>query len=398
MRGLLLAIAIIAAGCGSDAGAPVDAAPDAIPYPAFGVPPLPVAKGPGPVMASVRVVPVFFANDPLHDQLLDYFTKYAASPYWAAQTGEYGVGAMTLGTPVELTDPSPASLSDDDIQTYLQTELDGTHPEWGATDTQTLSTTVYVLLYQDATTVTSTRNGTMCQTWIAYHWHVPDPGHGASIIYSVVPRCPIPQTSPFGSVLDEVTSATTHELVEAGTDPLLDAWTWYTEKTAGWGIALDGEVADLCEHQWHSLYTPPDLGYMIQRTWSNAAARADHDPCVPDVVGDGPYFNSIVPIPDVLTIPLGELYGIAVPVGGARTIPVELFSDGPTTGPWQLQAFPTDPAVQVSFDRNGGENGDSIQMTVQLTAAPAAGFAAVTIYNYLGNRDTVWPFIVAAKP
>src|ERR1700684_3376865 len=103
MKWLLFALVC---GGGYNLAAPDAHAIDALTYPAF-APPVPqVQKGPGAVMASVRVVPVFFPNDPMRAQLLDALGKIGPSFTWVDVTLEYGVGPLTLGTPVDLTAPA----------------------------------------------------------------------------------------------------------------------------------------------------------------------------------------------------------------------------------------------------------------------------------------------------
>ena len=59
-----------------------------------------------------------------------------------------------------------------------------------------------------------------------------------------------------------------------------------------WVRALGGgETSDLCAQDPESFTEFDELPYVVQRSWSNKAASAGHDPCVPQLQGDV-YFNA----------------------------------------------------------------------------------------------------------
>jgi hypothetical protein len=168
-----------------------------------------------------------------------------------------------------------------------------------------------------------------------------------------------------------MTSTTTHELAEAATDPLFltspayaavdDAHAFWMELTGG------GEVGDLCEQD---LVTPPDVGYAVQRIWSNAAASAGHDPCVPAVAPA--YFNVAADAPDAFFDPYAgtTVEGVAIQPHQSRTIDVHLVSDGPTDA-WQVTGVDPNAAqggerlLKLTLDRDVGSNGDVLHLTIQ---------------------------------
>ena len=47
----------------------------------------------------------------------------------------------------------------------------------------------------------------------------------------------------------------------------------------------------MCVGEQGAFFKPTDVGFMVQRTWSNSSALANHDPCVPNLAGV-PYFQS----------------------------------------------------------------------------------------------------------
>jgi hypothetical protein len=217
-----------------------------------------------------------------------------------------------------------------------------------------------------------------CDRDLGYHYEFTS-ADNQQIVYAVLPRC---GTHPegAGTALDEVTDIAGHELVEAATDPQplsAPAFNRLDEEHAAWELALLGEVGDLCVRRVDPGDRPADLGYFVQRTWSNASARANHDPCVPLTSTATPttvYFNAIAVVTEKvpLTTPdhVAQARGITLPA----TIDVHLASDGPLP-PWQLTAVDDEAwnhrSARLSFvwSATQGQNGD----TVKLTITPNAG-------------------------
>jgi len=341
------------------------------PHPA---PPQVVYLG-GPVLEAPKLVPVFFANDdPTYEaSLTDFVNKVGATPYWTTATSEYGVGAATAVAPIMLTETAPALLDDSTIQTWLQGKLDGNDPAWPPPDANTL----YVLHYPAGTVVTLQSAMGPAQTCVGiggYHSSTTlDTNHGSmEVPYAVIPRC-----ANFGPLkgLDAVTGAESHELIEAATDPLPQDETAYGQVDDAhifWELALGGgEVGDMCA-QFPKAFTKftdlPD--YEVQRTWSNMSALAGHDPCVPALPGTV-YFNAAPVLPDNIAFPgFGTMKGVKIAIGDSKTIDVDLFSDGDTGGPFDVQAFDFNqlmgqPAnLELSLDRDSGYNGEILHLTI----------------------------------
>ena len=155
---------------------------------------------------------------------------------------------------------------------------------------------------------------------------------------------------------DQITAPTSHELVEASTDPQVgsqdgehDAYDSVDQNHIYWEFVLGGgEIGDMCAQFPGAFYHPSEASmsnYMVQRIWSNASARAGHDPCVPTLpAADEPdYFNSVPESTSVMADYQGfnlRTLGITAPVGSATTIVLDLFSDAPTNGQqWQITAM-----------------------------------------------------------
>jgi hypothetical protein len=351
-----------------------------------------IASGGGPVLAQPRFVSVTFGGDPLAAQLDDFTTRYAASAEWGV-LAEYGVGPAKAGTPIHLTETPPTSIDDAGIQAWLRDRLDGTHSEWGNAD----PSTIYTIYYPAGTTVSENGQPT-CSGGAeigGYHDETTTAA-GAPIVYAVVPRCD-------GSI-DHITGPASHELAEAATDPHLHSAPAYGRidpDHLAFAI-VGGEVGDLCEKDSDAMLRAADVGYVVQREWSNMAAAADHQPCLPAPAGDV-FFISAPVVDDPIAVPIGNqtltTLGVRLAVGESKTIHIELFSDGPTSGAWTVSAvdaamvFGGTPALSFTWDHTTGKTGDTLHLTVKaigpatFMGAPVEPFAIV---SQLGSTRRIW--------
>lgn len=397
MRSLLLVFVagLTAAACGSSSssgdttGSGDDAGADAgTSFPADH-PALPqvVTEG-GPVLTAPKFVSITFPGDTLASQIDDFSSKIGAGAYWSATTSEYGVGPGTSSAVHLTTAPTGSTISDDQIQQFLKDNIGTTLP---ANDPNTL----YALYYPDGITV-ELQGGVGCTDFGAYHGDVAL-GGGKFAAYAVMPRCPPP--FPGITTLDQLTASASHEYIEAATDPVATDKPAYGNADAqggGWALAGGGaEIGDMCAELGDVFTKGSDVPYLVQRVWSNAAATASHDPCVPE--GASPYFNSAPVLPDTVQLDIGTgkkqtLNVVNIPVGQSKTIELDLFSDGDTGGPWTVSALDFGsalmggtPNLDFSFDNTTGQNGDKINLTITSKKKDPNGFAAFFIENQMGT-------------
>jgi hypothetical protein len=219
------------------------------------------------------------------------------------------------------------------------------------------------------------------------------------IPYAVV--CDCPGAFPGVSDLDQLTMGMAHELVEAAANPYSSTAPAFTQTDADhavWTYVTIGENADLCQFEANVLAHPSDIGYGVPRVWSNDAALAGKDPCIP--APSGPYFNSVPDQPDDVTIHFFEkdwkTKGVSIPEGGTRTIGVHLFSDAPTT-PWTLEASGTASGfLQFTWDVPSGKNGDVRKLTIKVLQATAGNQGEpFYIRSTLGDTSHLWVGVVA---
>jgi len=353
----------------------------------------------GPVMTAPKVVPIAFTTDSAIADIDKFATQLGASTdYWAGATSEYGVGALTVTAPIHVNETPAANLLDGDVQSWLTNKIQ--------TDTsfpQPDDNTIYSIFYPSGTSVSDT-GGTTCVQFQGYHGDYQLTGK--HVVYAVIPRCPPPPVQGV-TVIDQTTAEASHEFVEAATDPFpMDqpAYQLIDSNDLAWMMLGGGETGDICAAFFLSgvFYKPAGFDTLVQRTWSNANAAASHDPCQP--AGFNPYFNSAPVLPDTVHLSasgmVGPSQGVRLGAGQSKTIELDLYSDGPTSGPWKVSAvdvgtFFGNPAVLTfSFDKDTGQNGDKLQLTITASKSVPGG-TPFWIQNDLGTQTTVWMAAVA---
>jgi hypothetical protein len=398
-----------------------DGAPSTV-YPAPH-PPLPTltnAAG-GPVLTAPRIHLIVYPGDPNQTALTTFAQQLSASTYWAATTKEYGVGALSYGDTTVLTgQTAPGMITSAKIQTWMAQEL--ASGALGTPDPQTIYTILYpsMTMIQQPNPVSSVFGPVnSCTNFTGFHDNVSvaltDGGTPVSFAYAVLATC--------STSADALTAVASHEWVEASTDPIVTANGVFTLSGGPqsayfsvdgdhvvWNVvSFGGEAADLCQPERPEAITMlPGVSNAVQRTWSNALAAASHDPCAPDLAGL-PFFDSAPVLDETVTFTSAltgmiTTKGVTIPMGQSRAVEVDLFSDGPTSGPWTVTAedllaklFPTyaTPTLTFQWDRTQGVNGEKLHLTITVTGASLIGTAhAFVITSTLGTRHFEWPGVV----
>lgn len=325
-----------------------------------------VAGNPQAIMATPTVVAITYDTDPQRADVEAFYAQYAASPAWALQTAEYGIGALTVGTPRHLTGtPAP---SDTAIHQILTSKLTGASPAWGAPDENTL----YSFTLPVGTHYIDNSGQMRCG---GYHDDVIV--GGVDVAYSVQVPCTFPPPTTALQVLGFTLS---HELVEGVTDPRYEhdyAWGAVDDAHQVWSYVTDGEVADLCIYTSTFLWdNAPGMTYTIQRMWSNAAARAGTDPCIGDP--STPYYQGVPDQPDDVTISLfgSQIMtkGTRIAVGASGTLTLHVMGTG--GGPFIVSVhdvsstFFGDQTPALTFTQPTGAHalGDTITVPVTVHA------------------------------
>lgn len=210
----------------------------------------------GPLLTAVEVFTVFWGSawqqgpqSQLVQQVNAFFDFIVTSPL-LDQLAEYGVASQSIGHgrrtgtgTITATEPA-ASVSDSDIQTMLQQQI--------STNTafpQPNGNTLYYVYLPPGVSVTMA-GGQSCTTFCGYH-----NSFNTQTFYAVepYPGCAgcLGGLAPF----DATTTASSHELCEAITDPV---------PGQGWYDDANGEIGDICAWQTKTLGQ-----YTVQLEWSN---------------------------------------------------------------------------------------------------------------------------------
>ena len=346
----------------------------------------------GTFLRTPKVQPVLYASDAGATDILAFLQELATTNYWAQTTSEYGVGPLTILPAVMLSDPAPASVTDAMLESSLASNTSGANPAWGAADPGT----IYLLVLPEGT-IESDSEGACCTDYDGYHFQADvDVGPNAvTVPYALSCACP-GFDGPNVTDLQERTIDMSHELIETATDPFPDSDPAYTQEDDAdivWTLVTDGEVADMCEFNDDANVIPPGSTYMVQRSWSNAAAARFENPCVP-VMTTTPYLNSF-PQLETISIDSGRLTtrGLNIPLGHSQTIDVALLSGAPVSQTWTAAAYDYEAAVlgltadsvlsPPTFD---GGSGQSFGLTITPTNADSyLGGEAFIIWSDYGN-------------
>ncbi len=360
----------------------------------------------GNIMTSPKIVTITFDGDPLRSRLESFGDIITATPWWDAVSAGYCnkggspcIGRGTAGEHVHLPAGAVTSYTDSSqgkpssIQDFIKAQVAaGTFPA------PTVNT-LYAIYFADGVTIDLDGSGS-CQAFGAYHNTLSlaaptggdagaDAAAGASVVtpYAIMPRCSAREA--------EATVSASHEFIEAATDPNIGVSDIaYYMNDQLWAFA-GGEVGDVCVDftgQGSDLYQ--ESGYTVQRSWSNKAAKASHDPCVPAIPGEA-YYN-VAPNPGSEQIKLTT-------VGQSKTIVLDAFSDGPLSD-WTVSAvdfskFQGGPGyLSFAFDKTKAHNGSHINLTITLKAKPQSGYAQYAIVSKSTGRQTRdWPAVVLTQ-
>jgi len=391
-------------------------APDA-PYPAFGYTvPQVSAYGETPVISNAVFVPIVFPGEGLATEIDAFMQAVGPSSYWSTIGNEYGVEAASATALITEPSAPPANVTDEDIQAFLTQAIEtdprllalGANLDAGIQpanpNAAPPSNAVYVVFYPSSTTITTGSLGASCDGFGGYHSSF-QLANGAIAVYAVIPRCTNFNDT---SGIDFVTTATSHELIEACTDPspISPAFEGTDTNHFVWSLTLgSGEVGDMCSFLLDANVHPsePALApFLVQRIWSNASAAAGNDPCVPKGAGESAYFNSIPVGTEVPFTDQGQSYqtlGTKIPVGQSAMVTLDLVSNGPSP-PWDVQlldygaAYDNPPILDLKIvGASSGTNGQTV--TVQITplqAGPASllGISPYFIYSTAGDVSSFW--------
>ena len=378
-------------------------------YPAF-TPAVPQVGTPTGNALDISIKPtdikaVYYNDSPYQDRINTFLGQLIKSDAWAALS-EYGVGSGHIATPWPMGSNAPSSILDADIQSSLKSQINNN-------GLQVNDNTYLLVFLPKATTLKPAASGpAACAAgaFAAYHNFITLTDASGNLIrkvpYAVMADC--------GHGLGAITYAASHEVLEGAVDPILRGYASVQDDVT-WSAAFNGsEIGDMCEHLVDNSSISLD-GYRTARIWSNSAALALRNPCVPKRSSIQPdiYFNSVPDLSNATTIRIqannfhGNGKGFVVAPGQSVTIPVRLFSSAPTRGEWHVRAYQTTgivagqtgAAAALTFkwanDRQSGQNGDVLGLIVTTPTGELVNGATFVIESSFAGTTSLWVGAVA---
>lgn len=369
--------------CGGGSTATVDATPDAFPTAAHAPYPQVPNQG-GPILAHPQLVTVTFANDPRASEFEAYATWLVGSDWLRAVGAEYGVGAGAIAGVAHRPETPPTTITSQQIEAYLAAGVtDGSIPR-----PTSLADALYIVYYPATTKITTTFvNGilkTSCSDFGGYHGEVH--AQGLDFAYTAIPDC-TGALAPL-TANETVEMIVSHEVIEAATDAMPishPAWQLTPDPSDAWFTAFqfEVEVGDMCEAP--SRYTKEGT-HVAQRSWSNAAAAAGLEPCVPSAA-NAPAFG-------ITVTPAGTQHAAA---GATVDYAVTGWSTGPVAA-WTLGRQSSPFFLRVAYDAPTLDNGGQtmVHVTVPATAASGTTVSSFLIASHTADLQdaTMWPIAI----
>jgi hypothetical protein len=365
---------------------------DTFPAPHAPIPTVEPQQGvPANVMVHPKIVTITFDTDSAKPDIQAFTDAMVGSDWWTATTHEYCagtsgecIGPLSIAAHVSLPTP-PDSLDVAQVEAYL----------YGLIADKTVpapSKDVLYTFFFPASVKLGQPGFEACNAFDGYHslsGMLPDGtvdagaldgGPMPNVAYAVVARC--------SKDINEVTLTAAHEWIEAATDP--DGY-GYTVDDAAWAAFFYPEVGDLCD------FEPTNrVGkYAVQSGFSNMAAKAGKNPCVPGTPGEL-YFNAAPEKPRV-----------KVAVGQSITINVMPYSEK-GAGEFTLDAidlaslYGKAAVVEATVDQTTVHNGLPVTVTLKLLSKPeplntGEVAAVVALRSTQGKVSHYWPVLVAPK-
>jgi hypothetical protein len=369
---------------------------DAGPTPPFAIDFPRVESAGGPVIKNGRVVPIVFKGDPLAASITEFTEHIAKSSYFADLGKEYGVESIAAGSTLTVDTPPPVAISVQEIESWLIDNLSGATPAFGAPDENTL----YAVFYPPGVKVTTGEAGAVGESCEGYGgFHEETEVQGKPVAYAVLPRC---------GKLDALTVAASHELFEWASDPFpftAPAYSFVDSAHWAWQATMVGELSDLCTFLDMETIRPSDIGFAVQRQWSNAASASGAFPCRPQAERRG-YFQAIPHLEDEVKafdyrsrddVQFLRTKAIKLAQGETRTIDVYLYASEDIEGVRvnvetvdEAYERPSKSGFKLALSQSMARRGDVFQLTVTAPKADATDF----VFLEAMKENDVFPWSV----
>jgi hypothetical protein len=340
----------------------------------------------GPFLRSPAITTVTFTgDDPARVARLERFGEQVAqSDWWRAVTDSYCakpadcIGLGKAARSVRLDKALPRRVRDVDVEALLEAEaLSGT--------LSTLDGHALVIAYLPAGVVMSDAFSPRYCDAGPRAFHRLLRAADISIPFAVIPRC--------GDEA-ETTITASHEILEATTnpDPNKPGFRLPAGSATVAFAGLGAEPADPCNLINRDRPRAAVGRFAVQRAWSNRAAAAGTDPCVP-ARPERPYLALIPRTPIVRLSSPGARTSIVL--DGVSDRPVERW----TVSVRDLTAEDDGmPYVDARIDRTQVVSGDTITLTLKLLrVSPRRQLSIIGLMSRLDGQQHVWPLAVSMR-
>ncbi len=363
----------------------------------------PVIYNGGPLLTAASLVSVTFDNDTLRTTIESFDDSIGTTAWWDAVragfcdgNGKNCVGQTKGGGHVHLPAASAQANYTDSAgggASTIQTMISGYIAS--ATFPAPTANSLYMIYFPASSTI-SLDGDVSCQKFGGYHNSMKY--NGVQFAYAIMPRCATGKGAQ--GDLDQLTTAASHELAEAATDPFISTdpqnpYTGYGGFQDAWDVLAGGEVGDRCFDMFGSGADLIKSGsYTVQRIFNNVAAKGGHDPCVPaPSPATQPYFN-VAPVGD------GDVF--SVPVGQTTTFQVQGIADAPTSEMGFLASEYTSKfgkgsdVLTVSQTSQAIAVGGKATITVKLKSNPSQGYALILLEAQVTQNGPIhyWPVVI----
>jgi hypothetical protein len=219
----------------------------------------------GPVISNVKVYAVFWNSAVKYQSTISsFYSTITASAYfdWLTEynTGTQSIGHGTLaGSLIDTGAPAGTKITDTQIHTEINRLIStGAVP---APDANTL----YMVHFPPGITIDQGGGNLSCQVFCAYHGTYTR--NNQYVYYGVIPDLGGSCASGCGGGTQDqnTTSVSSHELIEAVTDPAVGLATANASPLA-WYDTTNGEIGDICNAQQATV-----AGFTVQKEFSNQA-------------------------------------------------------------------------------------------------------------------------------
>lgn len=364
----------------------------------------------GPVISNIHVVAVFWGptvNSAVTGGIGQFFTDITNSNYYDLLSEYSTVGITSAGgvssnqslvrgqfdgantiTP-SIVCPTTCTITDAQIQTELESQITAGHLPQPLTDLQGIIKTFYMIYFPPGVTIDAGGGALSCVVFCAYHSNTDNASSSLRMPYGVLPDFAPPSGCSrgcgAGSLFQNVTAVTSHEMSEAATDAQVGSanvnappLAWYDPSPPPTPDL--GEIGDICTAQ-DTIVTAGANNYSVQQEFSNLQN---------DCVSAPPVFN--------MTTPAGGV-GPSLPFNVTLTIQssVAPFTLGNYTGTVHFTSSDAQallPATDYTFVP--GDSGSHVfsftlktlgDQTITVTDTHSAGFTGSATVNVNSTPD-----------